>query len=64
MAENGTRVGVTLHDHVQIGPANSTLGNLDEHLSWSRLWTGDLLDGDPAVAYVDGRGHQFGGHGG
>ena len=59
VAENGTRFGVPLQDHVQIGSADAALGNLDEHLAGSRLRTGDLLDGDPAVAHVDGCGHQW-----
>jgi hypothetical protein len=63
VAENGTRFGVTLQDHVQIGSANPALGNFDEHLSGSRLWKGNLLDGDPAVAHVDGCRHQIGRHG-
>ena len=59
VAENGTRFGVPLQDHVQIGAADAALGNLDEHLVGSRLRTGHLLDGDPAVAHIDGCRHQW-----
>ena len=59
VAENGTRFGVPLQDHVQIGAADAALGNLDEHLAGSRLRTGHLLDGDSAVAHIDGCRHQW-----
>ena len=59
VAENGARFGVALQDHVQIGPADAALGDLDEHLAGSRLGTGHLLDGDLAVAHVDGCWHQW-----
>lgn len=63
VAENGTRLGVALQHHVQVGPADAALGDLDEHLSGSRLRAGDLVDLDPAVADVDGCWHQLGWHG-
>ncbi len=39
VAENGARFGVALQHHVQIGPTDAALGDLDEHLSGSRLRT-------------------------
>ncbi len=59
MAENRTGPGVPFQDHVQVGAADAAFGNLDEDLAWSRLRTGHLLDGDSAVARVDGSRHQW-----
>ncbi len=51
--------GVPLQDHVQVGAADAALGDLHEHLAGPRLGTGHLLDGDSAVAHVDGGRHQW-----
>jgi len=59
VAENGTRFGVPLQDHVQIGAADPALGNLDEHLAGSGLGTWHLLDSDSAVAYINGCRHHW-----
>ena len=63
VAENGTRPGVALQHHVQIGAADAAGGDLHQHLVGAGLRTWDLVELDPALAHIDGRRHQFRGHG-
>ena len=62
MTEDGTRFGVALQDHVQVGPADPTLGDLDEHLSGARFGAWHVLDGHCPVTHVHGGLHHHGRH--
>src|SRR5207247_8150837 len=53
----GADLAPPLHHHVQVAAAHAAVADLEEDLTGTGLGHGQALDGDRAVALVDGGGH-------
>ena len=62
MAENCSRFGELLQDHVKVGAADPTFGDLHQHFVRPGFWHWHLFDLDLAVPHVDGCWHRLGRH--